>query len=234
MKGVPCRVEIGPRDLLSGEVSGGYQEGARYHLRDHTFKTTYMGCRAAEATGLGFVFVVINPRVLSADRVDFGLLCFINFSILLPPPPSDACCDERQQPEGPDPTCRCRCWAQGTAIIGKTSSDSVELSLYPSLSLRLVWLRWWTVSVPLLRPNMRYSCILLFIILYHILIHCRHPRRLAWPSRRPPSGLLKAAVSPEFPSSPWVRRGSIHRGFWIALNCLGMILLKQAFQGGCR
>ena len=41
-----------------------------------------MGCGAAEATGLGFVcFVVINPRVLSANRVDFGLSCFINFSI---------------------------------------------------------------------------------------------------------------------------------------------------------
>ena len=33
-----------------------------------------MGCGAAEATGLCFVcFVVINPRVLSANRVDFGL-----------------------------------------------------------------------------------------------------------------------------------------------------------------
>ena len=33
-----------------------------------------IGCGAAEATGLGFVcFVVFNPRVLSAKRVDFGL-----------------------------------------------------------------------------------------------------------------------------------------------------------------
>ena len=38
-----------------------------------------MGCGAAEATGLGFVcFVVLNLRVLSANRVDFGLFCFIN------------------------------------------------------------------------------------------------------------------------------------------------------------
>ena len=44
-------------------------------------------CRS-DWTGLGFVcFVVINPRVLSANRVDFGLFCFINFPILLPPPP---------------------------------------------------------------------------------------------------------------------------------------------------
>ena len=34
-----------------------------------------MGWDAAEATGLGFVcLVVINPRVLSANRVDFGYL----------------------------------------------------------------------------------------------------------------------------------------------------------------
>ena len=47
------------------------------------------GFGAAEATGLGFVcfFVVINPCVLSANRVDFGLFfCFINFQISPPPP----------------------------------------------------------------------------------------------------------------------------------------------------
>ena len=39
-------------------------------------------------TGLGFVcFVVINPRALSANRVDLGFFCFSNFPILLPPPP---------------------------------------------------------------------------------------------------------------------------------------------------
>ena len=31
-----------------------------------------MGYGATEATSLGFVFVVINPRVLSANRVDLG------------------------------------------------------------------------------------------------------------------------------------------------------------------
>ena len=37
-------------------------------------------CGAAEATGLGFVCFVINPCVLSANRVNFGLFfCFINF-----------------------------------------------------------------------------------------------------------------------------------------------------------
>ena len=42
---------------------------------------------AAEATGLGFVcFVVINPRVLSANRVDLGFFSFINFPISPPPP----------------------------------------------------------------------------------------------------------------------------------------------------
>ena len=36
-------------------------------------------CGAAEATSLGFVcFVVINPHVLSANRVDCRLFCFIN------------------------------------------------------------------------------------------------------------------------------------------------------------
>mgnify|MGYP003571746643 CR=1 FL=1 len=47
-----------------------------------------MGCGAAEATGLGFVcFVVINPCVLSANRVDLGFFLFHKFPILLPPPP---------------------------------------------------------------------------------------------------------------------------------------------------
>ena len=43
-----------------------------------------MGC-GAEATGLGFVcFVVINPCVLSANRVDFGV--FHKFSKFTPTP----------------------------------------------------------------------------------------------------------------------------------------------------
>ena len=47
-----------------------------------------MGCGAAEATGLGFVcFVVTNPCVLSANKVDLGFFCFKIFPILLPPPP---------------------------------------------------------------------------------------------------------------------------------------------------
>ena len=42
----------------------------------------------AEATGLGFVcFVVINPCVLSASRVDFGLFFPLNFPITPPPLP---------------------------------------------------------------------------------------------------------------------------------------------------
>ena len=51
-----------------------------------------MGCGAAEATGLGCVyFVVIKPRVLSANRVDFRLFfCFINCQMLHPPPPRTA------------------------------------------------------------------------------------------------------------------------------------------------
>ena len=46
-----------------------------------------MGCGTAKATDLSFVcFVIINPCVLSsANRVDFGLFCFINFPFLLPP-----------------------------------------------------------------------------------------------------------------------------------------------------
>ena len=40
-----------------------------------------MGCGAAEATGLGFVcFVVINPCVLSANRVFFWFILFYKFS----------------------------------------------------------------------------------------------------------------------------------------------------------
>ena len=47
-----------------------------------------MGCGAAEATGLGFIcFVVINPRVLSANIVDFGpFFLFHKLSNLTPPP----------------------------------------------------------------------------------------------------------------------------------------------------
>ena len=44
-----------------------------------------LGSGAAEATGLGFVcFVVLNPRVLSANRVDLGLFLFHKFSIFTP------------------------------------------------------------------------------------------------------------------------------------------------------
>ena len=39
--------------------------------------TGVMGCGTAEATGLGFVcFVVNNPRVLSANRVDLGFFVY--------------------------------------------------------------------------------------------------------------------------------------------------------------
>ena len=42
---------------------------------------------AAEATGLGFFcFVVVNPCVLSANRIDLGFFVH-KFSNLLPPPP---------------------------------------------------------------------------------------------------------------------------------------------------
>ena len=53
-----------------------------------------MGCGAAEATGLGFVcFAIVNPRVLSANRVDLGL--FFRFFQILPPPPSPGPGDAR-------------------------------------------------------------------------------------------------------------------------------------------
>ena len=43
-----------------------------------------MGCGAAEATGLDFFcFVVINPRVVSANRVDLGF--FHKYSNFTPP-----------------------------------------------------------------------------------------------------------------------------------------------------
>ena len=51
-----------------------------------------MGCRAAEATSLGFVcFVVLNLRVLLANKVDFGLL-FYRYSNFTPPPPQVVFC----------------------------------------------------------------------------------------------------------------------------------------------
>ena len=52
----------------------------------HKFFNYRKGCGAAESTCLVFVcFVVINPRVLSANKVDLGL--FLSHKILLPPPP---------------------------------------------------------------------------------------------------------------------------------------------------
>ena len=48
-------------------------------------RTGVMGYGAAEETGLG-CFVVINPRVLSANSVDFGLFLFHQFSKFTPPP----------------------------------------------------------------------------------------------------------------------------------------------------
>ena len=48
-----------------------------------------MGCGAVEATGLGFAcFVVINPRVLSANRVDLDFILFHKLSNFTPPPPA--------------------------------------------------------------------------------------------------------------------------------------------------
>ena len=48
----------------------------------------FLGCGAVEATGLSFVcFVVINPRVFSANRVVLGFFCFKKVPIL-PLPPS--------------------------------------------------------------------------------------------------------------------------------------------------
>ena len=49
-----------------------------------------MGCGAAEATGLGFVcFVIINSRMLSANRDYFGLFLFHQFCHFTIPPPGD-------------------------------------------------------------------------------------------------------------------------------------------------
>ena len=49
------------------------------------FIFTPMGCGAAEATDLGFIFVVINPRVWSANRVDLGFFVhkFSNFILFV-------------------------------------------------------------------------------------------------------------------------------------------------------
>ena len=56
-------------------------------------------CGVAEATGLGFVFVVINPRVLSANRVDFGLVCFMNI-LHFHPSSRQTCARKRFRPTG--------------------------------------------------------------------------------------------------------------------------------------
>ena len=77
------------------------------------------GCGAAEATGF-VCFVVINPCVLSANRVDLGFFYFINFPILLPPPPSgpnnksnatNSCASNTSSSKPPLPWCRvCLPW----------------------------------------------------------------------------------------------------------------------------
>ena len=46
-----------------------------------------MGCGVVEATGQGFVCFVAIPRLLSADRVDFGLFVSLIFQFYSPPPP---------------------------------------------------------------------------------------------------------------------------------------------------
>ena len=45
-----------------------------------------MGCGAAEVTDLGSVCIVINPRVLSVNRLDLGFFYVINYPILLRTP----------------------------------------------------------------------------------------------------------------------------------------------------
>ena len=53
-----------------------------------TAEAGIMGYGAAEVTGLGFVcFVVINPRVLSSNKVDFDLFSPPKFSNWSHPPP---------------------------------------------------------------------------------------------------------------------------------------------------
>ena len=70
-----------------------------FHVTVHSYSdgnitVCIWGCMAScghlilpsQATGLGFVcFVVINPRVFSANRVYFGLFCFINCPFTPPP-----------------------------------------------------------------------------------------------------------------------------------------------------
>ena len=53
-----------------------------------SFALLPMGCGAAESTCLGFVcFVVINPRLLSTNRVDLGFFVSYIFKFYSPPPP---------------------------------------------------------------------------------------------------------------------------------------------------
>ena len=73
-------------DTEDAEIAmvGGGGHSKVFFLRAHIgIYTGVMGCGAAETTSLGFVFVFFNPRLLSANRVDFGLM---NFPILLPTP----------------------------------------------------------------------------------------------------------------------------------------------------
>ena len=63
-----------------------------------SFYTGEIGCGAAEATGLGFVCsVVINSRVLLANRVDLGFFVFVSYIFqFFPPPPQASCIDSQQ------------------------------------------------------------------------------------------------------------------------------------------
>ena len=79
-----------------------------------------MGCGAVEATCVGFVcFVVPNPCVLLANRVDFGrLFCFINCQFHLPPPQA-----RRNLTKSATVTTSKAAWADETVSIKKARAS---------------------------------------------------------------------------------------------------------------
>mgnify|MGYP003571725524 CR=1 FL=1 len=58
-----------------------------------------MGCGDADATCLGFIcFVVVNPYVLSANRVDLGFFVSLIFQFYPPPPGTLRVCQQQPTP----------------------------------------------------------------------------------------------------------------------------------------
>ena len=158
-----------------------------------------MGCSATEATGLGFVcFVVINPLVLSANRVDFGLVLFHKFSNLPPPPPVRTTSSSN------------RCGWRSCAACGKVFGESAK----KSISL-------WLVGLPLggggrcnstkmvlivkrIRISLRFWNVIKAVLytLSHLLGYSRRKAASCWPRWTTQTRCSSPRPSPHPPKRP--------------------------------